>query len=148
MKKTSGFTLIEVMIVVAIIGILASIAIPNYQDSISKSRRADAKGALLGFSNALERHYTETTSYTSAAGTVGTPTDTGLPFIYATQSPVDGGTALYTLRINAANDTTYTVYAVPTGPQTGDKCGTLTLDQAGTKNITSATAGIVSGDCW
>jgi prepilin-type N-terminal cleavage/methylation domain-containing protein len=68
MKNISknGFTLIELMIVVAIIGILASIAYPSYQESILKSRRADAKGALLGFANAMERHFTETNSYRKA----------------------------------------------------------------------------------
>ena len=63
MLNTKGFTLVELMIAVAIVGILASIAYPSYQDSVRKSRRADAKGALLGFANAMERHFTENNSY-------------------------------------------------------------------------------------
>ena len=64
MKHTQpGFTLIELMITVAIVGILASIAYPSYQDSVMKSRRADVKGVLLGLTNAMERRFTETNSY-------------------------------------------------------------------------------------
>ena len=66
MLNTKGFTLIELMIAVAIVGILAGIAYPSYQDSVRKSRRADAKGALLGFANAMERYFTENNSYLGA----------------------------------------------------------------------------------
>ena len=59
MLNTKGFTLIELMIAVAIVGILAGIAYPSYQDSVRKSRRADAQGALLGFANAMERYFTQ-----------------------------------------------------------------------------------------
>ncbi|MGZ8163523.1 MAG: type IV pilin protein [Methylobacter sp.] len=149
MKQTQpGFTLIELMIAVAITGILAAIAYPSYQDSVRKSRRADAKGALLGFANAMERRFTESNSYLGAAGTTATPADTGAPRIYSTQSPVDGGPAYYNLRINAATASSYTLYAAPTGVQTNDKCGTLTLTQTGARNITGQTTGITVADCW
>lgn len=119
MKKITGFTLIELMIVVAIIGILASIAYPSYQDSVISSRRADAKGALLSFANAMERHYTETNSYCNAGGAGGADScgdgtnDTGAPSIFATTSPIDGGTAYYDLKISSASATSYTLQAVP-----------------------------------
>ncbi|MFI3186333.1 MAG: prepilin-type N-terminal cleavage/methylation domain-containing protein, partial [Methylococcaceae bacterium] len=57
-QSQAGFTLIELMVTVAIVGILAAIAYPSYQDSVRKSRRADASGALLGLANAMERHFT------------------------------------------------------------------------------------------
>jgi type IV pilus assembly protein PilE len=150
MKKQNAFTLIELMITVAIVGILAGIAYPSYQDSVMKSRRADAKGALLGFANAMERHFTETSSYCNAAATtVGTCTNaTGNPTIYSSTSPVDGGTAYYNLTINAATASTYTLYASPTGAQASDKCGTLTITQTGAKNVVSAATGITAADCW
>ncbi|PKM11490.1 MAG: pilus assembly protein PilE [Gammaproteobacteria bacterium HGW-Gammaproteobacteria-3] len=141
----SGFTLIELMITVAIVGILASIAYPSYQDSVMKSRRADAKGALLGLANAMERHFTETNSYLDAAGTTATPADTGAPRIYATQSPVDGGTPYYNLTINAATSTTFTLNAAPIGAQANDKCATLTLTHTGVKGDT---AGLGVAQCW
>ncbi len=121
-KNQQGFTLIELMIVVAIIGILAGIAYPSYQDSIKKSRRADAKGALMGFANAMERYYTENNSYCGAAVTDATdcPAATGAPTIFSTTSPVDGGSALYNLTIASATATTYNLRATPTGPQAGD----------------------------
>jgi len=56
MNKQTAFTLIELMVTVAIVGILASIAYPSYQDSVRKSRRADVKGVVLGLANAMERH--------------------------------------------------------------------------------------------
>ncbi|OAI21154.1 pilus assembly protein PilE [Methylomonas lenta] len=141
MKQTMhGFTLIELMITVAIVGILASIALPSYQDSVMKSRRRDAQGALMGLANAMERHFTETNSYLGAADSGA---DTGSPAIYATQSPVDGGTAFYNLTISAATSTTFTLTAAPTGAQANDICGSLTLTNTGARDFTGTGA-----DCW
>jgi type IV pilus assembly protein PilE len=145
MFNTKGFTLIELMITVAIIGILAGIAYPSYQDSVRKSRRADAKGALLGFANAMERYFTENNTYEDAA--VG-PADTGPPRIYKTTSPVDGGPAYYNLTISAATVNTYTLNAARTGVQSTDKCGTLTLTQTGARDIVNQDTGITAADCW
>jgi type IV pilus assembly protein PilE len=140
MKKrlSAGFTLIELMITVAIIGILVSIAYPSYQDSIMKSRRVDAQGALMGFANAMERFYTVNNTY-PAAGTAG---------IYAATSPVSGGTAYYNLSIDASTASTYILNATPIvgGPQDTDKCGTLTFNQAGVKGFGGS--GMTSADCW
>ncbi len=124
----AGFTLIELMIVVAIIGILATIAYPSYQDSVKKSRRADAKSALMGFVNAMERYYTENNTYCDAAATgetavtgCGTSTpDTGKPAIFADEAPLDGTTKYYDLTIQAVSQTTYTLRATPKGAQNGD----------------------------
>lgn len=149
--KNSGFTLIELMIVVAIVGILASIAYPSYQESVAKSRRADATGALLVFANAMERHFTVNNTYRKAGGTDTTQTDTGLPRpgVFAhQQSPLDGGTALYNLKINAATATSYTLYAERTGAQASDDCGTLTYTNTGVKGVDSATTGHTVDNCW
>ncbi len=100
MLNTKGFTLIELMITVAIVGILAGIAYPSYQDSVRKSRRADAQGALLGFANAMERYFTVNNSYLGA--------------------PVDGGTPYYNLTISAAASNAYTLQATPINSQAGD----------------------------
>ena len=141
MDRRNGFTLIELMIAVAIVGILAAIGYPSYQDSVRKSRRADCEGALVGFAGAMERHFTTNNAYTGA-GPAGA--DTGAPAIYSTQCPVDGGAATYNLTIQAATATTYTVQAVPVNGQASDSCGTLTLNQA---NVKTASGGTVA-DCW
>lgn len=66
-KTQQGVTLIELMVTVAIIGILAGVAIPGYQESVRKSRRADVKGVLLGLTNAMERRFTEANTFCDAA---------------------------------------------------------------------------------
>lgn len=152
MNRQNAFTLIELMIVVVIVGILAAIGIPSYQDNVMKSRRSDAEGALLGLANAMERHYTEVSNYCDLGGSGGATScgsaainDTGPPSIYATQVP-DTGTAFYTLRITAASVTAYTLQATPTGKQANDKCGNLILDSVGNRTVSSAT--LTSAVCW
>jgi type IV pilus assembly protein PilE len=144
-KKLQGFTLIELMIAVAIIGILTAIALPSYQESVRKSRRADGKAALLGLANAMERRFTEANSYKGAAGTSAVPTDTGTPYIYT----ADSGTAnYYNLNIFAAGDSSYEIRAEPKNGQSSDKCGKLTLTHLGVKDITAQTSGVTKADCW
>jgi type IV pilus assembly protein PilE len=143
MKKQKGFTLVELMLVVAIIGILAGIVYPNYQESVKKSRRADAKGALAGLANAMERRFTETGSYTGAANTVDDPGDLGTPWVYSAKSPIDGTETYYNLSIVAVTDSTYTIAATPVNQQQSDKCGTLTLTSTGVRANSENVA-----DCW
>ena len=71
--RGAGFTLTELMITVAIVGILASIAYPSYQDSVRKSRRGDAKAALMENAGFMERYYSTNFRYTATAGTAGCP---------------------------------------------------------------------------
>lgn len=153
MKQTqSGFTLIELMITVAIVGILAAIALPSYQDSVRKSRRADAKSALLGLANAMERHFTVNNTYCDAGGTGGAHTcgdatinDTGTASVYT----IDPSTAnYYGITIFSASLSAYELRAAPAGAQATDKCGTLTLKHTGEKNITGQTSGVTKADCW
>jgi type IV pilus assembly protein PilE len=131
LKKETGFTLIELMIAVAVVGILASIAYPSYTDHVRKARRADAQGALMGLSNAMERFFTQNSTYLGAAGTQAVPIATGAPWIFSTQSPIDGGTPYYNLTIQAADATTYTLRATPINAQAGN--GLLELDSTGAR---------------
>lgn len=150
MKQTQqGFTLIELMVTVAIIGIMAGIAYPSYQDSVMKSRRADATGVLLGMMNAMERHFTESNSFCDAGGTGGadscgasTTNDTGTSSIYSI--PTETAT-YYTITISAAAAGSYTLSAVPAGGQAADACGTLTLTHTGVKGNS---AGLAQSECW
>lgn len=150
MNKQQAFTLVELMVTVAIVGILASIALPSYQEHVKKSRRADAEGALMGLANAMERHFTESNSYCDAGGTDGANScgaagtnDTGSPSIYHSQSPTSGSAA-YSLTISAVTANTYALSATPTGAQANDKCGTLTLTNTGVKGVSAATV----AECW
>lgn len=144
MKKQRGFTLIELMIVVAIVGILAGIAWPSYQEHVRTTRRADAQGALMGLAQAMERHFTENGTYAGA-----TMDGDGTPGIFPTQAPLDGGTKFYNLRITGANETSYTLQAQPIagGGQASD--GILQLNSAGQKAWDRGSDGIGTDDmCW
>lgn len=127
--STKGFTLIELMIVVAIIGIIAAFAYPSYQDSVKSSRRSDAQGALLGLANAMERHYTTNNSYLGAGTTGG---NTGAPTIFADESPIDGSVKYYDLTISEVTATTYKLRATPKNAQAGD--GFLQLTSTGIRS--------------
>lgn len=112
--KQNGFTLMELMIAVAIIGILAAIAIPSYMGYVENARATDAQGALTSFASAMERHYTQNGSYLGADG--GTTAITGAltaPTIYPTQAPLDSSAKFYNLRIFNLTANSYELRAVP-----------------------------------
>ncbi len=127
-KKQSGFTLIELMIVVAIIGIIAAIAYPSYTDYVDRARRSDAQGALMGLAAAMERHYATNNSYQGAASGGA---DTGAPAIYPDEVPLDGNNKYYDLTIQSAAASSFTLRATPKGAQAGD--GMLELDSTGVR---------------
>ena len=146
--RQAGFTLIEIMIVVAIIAILAMIVYPNYTEYVHKSRRAHCQGALIGLGAAMERHFTANSSYKGAA-TGGA--DTGAPTIFPSECPLDGNKKYYDLRIAVASTTAYTLSAIPKGAQNlpdPDRCGTFTLTSTGVRNITGQKSGVTKEDCW
>ena len=133
-EKHAGFTLIELMIVVAILGIIAAVALPSYQDSVMRSRRVDAKSALLQGAQAMEKFHTENNTYVGAV----------LATIYSNTSP-DG---FYALSFSAGpGAASYTLQAVPQGAQANDTvCGTFTINQVGTKGANGAVPGPTA--CW
>lgn len=135
-NKHLGFTLVELLVTVAIIGILISVVYPSYQDNIRKTRRAEAQGDLLELVSFMERYYTENNRYRTGGG--GAPT---LPF---TQSPRTG-TAYYQITLNNLTDTTFRIDATAqtTGGQNNDTCGTMTIADTGARTNTGSEAG-----CW
>ncbi|TDK68733.1 type IV pilin protein [Sapientia aquatica] len=147
-KQQRGFTLIELMIVIVIIGVLAAIAIPAYNSSIQKSRRTDAKNGLLDLATREEKFYSQTNTYSSAMSDLY-PGQTGSSLTVQTS-----GTAYYTLSVptvTAASGASATAAyfqatAVPIsgGAQANDACGTFTIDSNGVTSNTGNTA----TNCW
>lgn len=132
-----GFTLIELMVVVAVVAILAAVAYPSYQDSIRKSRRAQAKADLVEYAALAERFRTVNNTYLTAGATTFT-----LP---SAKSPREATAPThYTLALSAQTDNAFTITATAQGDQVNDRCGNLSLDQAGRK---TPAAGALA-DCW
>lgn len=121
-SRQAGFTLIELMIVVAIVGILAAIAWPAYQNYVESARRADAQGALMSLANAMERFHT--TNRTYAGASVGS----GAGDIFPSEAPLEGNQKWYNLVITAQDGTSYRIEAQPKNGQGG---GTIALLSTG-----------------
>ena len=129
-----GFTLMELMIVVAIVGILASIAYPSYQQYVLKSWRANASSCLLELAARMERRYTANSSYKGTSiPTSGCTTEGSMSDRYEFSFPADPTQASFTLQ----------AVPVKAGPQEADTCGTLTINELGQKG----SGGTVS-ECW
>lgn len=141
--KCGGFTLIELMIVVAVIAILAAIAYPSYQDSVRKSRRADAKGVLLEAAQWMERFYTENNRYDQ--NRAAPPVAVALPAGLA-EAPKEGGTKYYDITLSAVAQNSYALQAAPKGVQSGDPCGTFTLTHTGVKGVSGGS--YTKDRCW
>lgn len=139
-RRAGGFSLLELMITVAIIGILASVAYPSYREHVAKSRRSEAANALMVGAQALERYY-------SANGRYTTTVDSGtLPAVYPTKVP-DNGAAYYEIAVSGTPaPNSFTLVAQRKGVMSGDGCGDLTINQSGQVGISNASKTLA--ECW
>ena len=118
LAKQRGFTLVELMIVVAIIGILSAIVIPSYNNYVIKSRRTAAQAQMMDIANRQEQYLL------SSRGYVASPAGYSLPSDVATYYT-------YSIAVGTGTVPSFTITFTPQGSQSSD--GTLTLDNAGTK---------------
>lgn len=132
--RSRGFSLIELMVTVAIVGVLGMIAIPGYRSYVLRATRAEAKQALLARAADLERCYTRNNTYVNAAAT---PCNVTLP---------DASGTNYKIQAASLTANAFTLQAVPQGRQVADtKCGTFSLDDKGGRGASGPTG---TTSCW
>lgn len=134
LQRARGFTLIELMIVVAVIGILSAIAAPSYTEYIRRGHRAEARAGLLQAQQWLERAATATGTY---------PLTAAFPAALK-KVPSDR----YDITLASTNGREYILTATRKGGQASDKCGEYTLNQAGVRGAAPLTGGMTLADCW
>lgn len=138
-RRAPGFTLIELMIVVAVVGILAVIAYPSYQDYIRRAKRAEAKALLLELEQRLGRFYFDRQRYPEDLAELG----------YAAAGALSAeGNYSGDVSAGPSGDlaTSYLVTATPKPPHDDPDCGSLTLNSRGTRG--ASTAGLAAGGEW
>lgn len=129
-RSNRGFTLIEIMIVIAIIGIMLTIGIPSYTEYVKKGRRAEVVSLLSEQAQSLERFYTKNNLYTGITG-------------------LSAGNDFYTITPTITDQTFLLTATRKTGSAMAtDKCGDFTLTNTGVRSMNNATTGLTTKDCW
>lgn len=144
-QQNAGFTLIELMIVLTIVGIISAFAYPAYQNQVMKTRRGEAKAALTALAQAMEEAYTNTMDYTAAKLAPEANA------IFPNEAPLDGQQKFYDLSIDQNNTTNrfFMIWAnaKSSGPQSRDECPNLWINSAGQSGATDANNQALT-TCW
>lgn len=143
-RRAGGFTLIELMIVVVVLGVLAAVAVPGYKEQVRKTRRTTATGELMSIAQQLERFSTANNgTYVQSPGDPA-----AVPPTADSNAICEKELDFYTISCTTLTRTTFEIRAAPRGDQVGDRCGTFSLTQAGLKGVVGANAGVTAKDCW
>lgn len=134
---TRGFTLIEVMITVAIVGILVVIALPSYKEQVARSKRSEAQAVLLEAGQYMQRYYSANDAFTST-----------LPSSLTNVPKNETVAPNYVLSVSTVTTTAFTLTAALQSGSTmnGDKCGSFLLNSIGARSNSGAT--VPSKECW
>lgn len=144
-RSTRGFTLMELMIVVAVISTLAAIAYPSYQNYVLRANRAEGQAMLNDAAARQERYFAQNSAYITSASDIAKLGMRNSSTVESTTT-VTSDTGKYTLSVGSDNSG-YTLTATRAGSQTKDiTCGNLTLNGAGVKGISATGASVT--DCW
>lgn len=143
--RAAGFTLIELMIAVVVATILLAIAIPSYESEVQKSRRTDAKTALLDLATREQRYFSVYNTFTTSPQNLGYGA-AGANF------PMTVGSGYYSVNVTApaaASPPTFTVTAIPVGSQQSDTmCSTFTVTNTGSQTSADSGGNPTTSSCW
>lgn len=144
-KLTRGWTLTELLMVMAIMAVLASMAWPSYTQHIQRGHRAEAMAVLLEAQHFMERYYTAFGRYSLQAtgAAVAPPLPTRLQRIPDVST---GVAARYLVGVSQVSANSYTLSAVPAGSMANDRCGSLTLTHTSVRGTSSSS--VTAVECW
>ena len=143
-RNSNGFSLIELVIALVIVGIIASFAFPSFSESMHAGRRADAITSLMQIQLLQEKWRANHTSYTSTLGGANCNTLTATGLCWSGSDSLEG---YYTVSVLSSDSSTYSIKAVPKSgaAQEGDRCGSFFINQDGPDYSAS---GAANSDCW